>query len=114
MRDRARRRHRPAQECVGCGSCCEEFGGVLAAEEADLTRWRREGRLDLLSRVGEGGALWVSPDTGEELETRPFFERLGPGEGRCAIHETKPDMCRAYPTLDHGCHCLRGIRFPGA
>lgn len=111
MRARARRRS-PPPACVGCGSCCEEFGGVLAAEEADLARWRREGRDDLLARVGEGGALWVAPDTGEELDRCPFFERLGSDAGRCAIHETKPDMCRAYPTVDHGFHCLRGIRFP--
>ncbi|MBI5018081.1 MAG: YkgJ family cysteine cluster protein [Deltaproteobacteria bacterium] len=101
----------PPPECRGCGGCCEAFGHTLAAEEGDLARWRREERWDLLAHVGEGGALWVDPVTGGDLDRCPFLERTGPGAARCAIHATKPDMCRDYPDSAHGFHCERGVRF---
>ncbi len=114
MGRRSRARPDPAEACTGCGSCCEEFGATLAAEKADLTRWRGEGRQDLLARVGEGGALWGDPTTGGDLERCPFLEHTPEGVARCAIHATKPDMCRAYPDRSHGFHCLRGVRFRGS
>lgn len=101
----------PAPACRGCGACCERYGDTLAAEEADLARWRREGRTDLLARVGEGGFLWVEPATGKPLARCPFLEPTEGGGGRCAIHLTKPDMCRDYPSPAHGPYCLRGVRF---
>ena len=112
MGRRNRGRGHRATECRGCGMCCEACGDTLAAEGSDLARWRREGREDLLCRVGEGGALWIDPETGEDLDHCPFLVRTAPDEARCSIHDTKPDMCRAYPTIAHGFHCLRGIRFP--
>jgi Fe-S-cluster containining protein len=111
MRNRSGARLRHASQCLGCGGCCEEFGDTLAAEEADLARWRSQGRQDLLARVGEGGALWVDPQTGEDLDRCPFLERTGPDTAHCSIHATKPDMCRAYPDDSHGFHCVRGVRF---
>jgi len=108
---RSRARPAPAAACTGCGSCCEEFGATLAAEADDLARWQREGRQDLLARVGGGGALWVDPETGEDLTRCPFLEHTPEGASRCAIHPTKPDMCRAYPDRSHGFHCLLGTRF---
>ena len=111
MRNRRRAKPEEPSRCLGCGECCEEFGDTLAAEEADLARWSGEGRGDLLARVGEGGALWVDPQTGEDLDRCPYLERTGPDAARCSIHATKPDMCRAYPDDAHGFHCLRGVRF---
>jgi Fe-S-cluster containining protein len=111
MGRRSRARRGPPSPCRGCGRCCEEFGDTLAAEERDLERWRREGRSDLLGLVGEGGGLWVAPETGAPLDRCPFLVRTGPETAHCAIHATKPDMCRAYPTRAHGFHCAAGIRF---
>lgn len=113
MRRRPRGAGGASTQCRACGLCCEEFGDTLAAEEEDLARWRAEGRRDLLARVGEGGALWVDPQTGRELEYCPFLARTGAGASLCAIHETKPAMCRAYPDDAHGSHCAAGIRFGG-
>jgi Fe-S-cluster containining protein len=100
----------PAERrCLGCGRCCEAFGGHLHASRADLERWRDLGREDLLRRVSAIGWMWIDPETGTLEERCPFLERTGPDEARCTIHEIKPDICRDYPTLAHGHHCLRGV-----
>ncbi len=95
--------------CRACGTCCELFGGNLRATPRDLQRWQGEGRLELLVRVGERGRLWKDPDTGSFLEECPFLIATGPDTAECWIHETKPAMCRDYPTLAHGRQCVRGI-----
>lgn len=94
--------------CACCGSCCEYFGGHLHASDHDMERWRREGREDLLCRVNRLGWIWVDPETKELLERCPFIARISEQQSICSIQETKPDICRAYPTLAHGKRCLRG------
>ncbi len=54
----------PARACLRCGRCCEAFGGHLNASRADLDRWRRLGREDLLRRVSAIGWIWIDPETG--------------------------------------------------
>lgn len=98
--------------CLACGICCELYGHSLAATPADRERWAREGRKDLLARVGPEGELWVEPESGEHLECCPFLVRTGTYRAHCGIHATKPDLCREYPTPVHGLRCVRGIRFP--
>lgn len=95
--------------CLCCGECCESFGGHLHASTSDLERWRREGREDLLTRVNRLGWIWVDPETKETLERCPFIVKISEQQSICSIQETKPDICRAYPTLAHGNRCLRGV-----
>lgn len=66
------------------------------------------GREDLLVRVNRLGWIWTDPQTGKPEPRCPFLLRTGPDAAHCAIHEIKPDICRAYPTLAHGRRCLRG------
>lgn len=106
-------RLRPARRverdgCRACGVCCEVYAGTLTASPADLERWRAEGRADLLALVGEGGAIWVDPATGQRPERCPFLRRTGPEAALCGIHSTKPELCRAYPTAAHRHRCVRG------
>jgi Fe-S-cluster containining protein len=112
---RAKRRRGPTAEtanhCRACGLCCELYGDALAAEESDLSRWRREGREDLLRRVGEGGSLWNDPVSGDPLPACPFLRYTDAGGALCSIHETKPDMCRDYPGDGHGTRCAAGLPF---
>lgn len=115
MEKRERREESPPQPpsgCRACGACCEHYGGVLAATAADLDRWRTQGRCDLLSRVGADGTIWLDPVSGEHLLRCPFLDRLDPRAAHCTIHDTKPAICRAYPTEVHGFRCLRGVQFP--
>jgi Fe-S-cluster containining protein len=100
--------------CLCCGKCCDLFGGHLQASKADLERWRTLGRQDLLGRVNRLGWIWVDPATKQRMEQCPFLRRSGPDVAQCAIHEVKPDICRAYPTLAHGRRCLRGVFLRGS
>lgn len=96
--------------CLRCGACCEAFGAHLHASKADVERWTRLGREDLLRRVGRrSGWIWLDPETGSLEKTCPFLETVGPDARGCGIHDVKPDMCRDYPTLAHGRRCLRGV-----
>lgn len=95
--------------CLCCGSCCEAFGGHLHAAKDDLERWRREGRDDLLSRVNRLDWIWVDPETRALVERCPFILRIDAERSICSINDTKPAMCRAYPTIAHGRRCLRGV-----
>ena len=106
-------RRRRARGCQACGVCCELYGNRLRATPGDLERWQREGRADLLARVGDRGAIWCDSVTGERLDDCPFLAREGPDRARCRIHATKPRICRDYPTAAHGRRCVRGIRFEG-
>lgn len=94
--------------CACCGNCCEAFGGHLNASKHDLERWRHEGREDLLSRVNRLGWIWVDPVTKDREDRCPFILKIDAEKSVCSINETKPAMCRAYPTLAHGRRCLRG------
>lgn len=106
--------HSPAEshsqrQCLMCGDCCRAFGGHLHASEPDLQRWREQGRDDLLQRVSPIGWIWIDPATKRLEDPCPFIVRLDDEHYGCSIHEIKPDICRAYPTLAHGNRCLRGV-----
>ncbi len=94
--------------CACCGDCCKFFGGHLNVTHSDVTRWKREGRGDLLGRVNRLGWIWCDPDTGKLVDPCPFLQKNGPDTAVCSINDTKPAMCRDYPTMAHGFRCLRG------
>jgi Fe-S-cluster containining protein len=104
--------NKPQSGCHACGQCCEEFGGFLRASQADLERWEKLGRKDLLAHAGETGWLWLDLETGERLEGCPYLQRDSEGKGLCGIHEIKPDICRAYPSEATGRRCVCGVHFP--
>jgi len=102
---------REPRGCPDCGLCCASFGGYLRASPADLVGWIDLGRSDLLARVNHLGWIWIDPQTGWAFPQCPYLDRRDDGTTCCAIHETKPDMCRDYPTLAHDRRCLNGF-FP--
>jgi len=102
-------RKRQETGCACCGECCAAFGGHLNASGTDLKRWRSQGSTDLLERVNRLGWIWVDPRTKQPEQSCPFIERTGPDTACCSIYETRPDICRDYPTLAHGRRCLRGV-----
>jgi Fe-S-cluster containining protein len=104
-----RRTERKETRCGCCGDCCRAFGGHLNASRADLDRWRKEGREDLLCRVNRLGWIWYDPKSGDPEEKCPFLAQTDLETAFCSIHETKPAMCRDYPTVAHGRRCLHGI-----
>ncbi|PLX40387.1 MAG: hypothetical protein C0608_09130 [Deltaproteobacteria bacterium] len=105
---------KPPNECAACGICCDLYGFTLTADAGDLERWRVEGRGDLLAMVGEDGLLWLEPETGEHLDHCPHLGRVKNGgslHALCAIHRTKPHICRSYPTELHRYNCVGGRTF---
>jgi Fe-S-cluster containining protein len=95
-------------KCRCCGQCClnliDAYNGCVS--DADLDRWRKLGRSDLLDRVrtldlGPDNKLhtaWVDPDSGEDVDRCPWLlDRTDQKGHLCGIEEIKPDHCRAYP-----------------
>jgi len=98
----------PAFNCRRCGRCCltlvDAYRGCVS--DADLERWRQQGRDDLLAWVvtlelGPGNRLhtaWVDPASGDDVERCPWLHELADGSGYfCGIDAVKPDHCRDYP-----------------
>ena len=92
--------------CTQCGKCCShpEFMGGMMADGADVIRWQREGRHDILAWADILGSdnnpwadLWISPTTGDESTECPFVQKRLDGKYDCTIHDTRPQVCRDYP-----------------
>ena len=94
--------------CRCCGHCClqliDAYNGCVS--DADLLRWQRLGRTDILDWVktldlGPNNKLhtaWVDPQTGEDVERCPWLLDMLEQKGHlCGIEAIKPDHCRAYP-----------------
>ena len=84
--------------CNCCGHCClnliDAYNGCVS--DADLERWRRLGRDDLLVWVktldlGPGNKLhtaWVDPETGDDVERCPWLLDLLDQKGHiCGIND---------------------------
>lgn len=97
----------PTFRCRECGSCCrtliDAYNGEVSS--ADLARWQKAGRLDILARIdsrdyGHGNIVhyaWIDPESGDDVDLCPWLIPSGSGGWRCAIHTLKPDHCRAFP-----------------
>ena len=81
-------------DCLRCGHCCQGRGGIVVSD-GDLRRlceFMRTTAEDFERTWGErrGGKLHIR--AGQDA-TCVFFKQ---GVG-CAVHEAKPDICRAWP-----------------
>lgn len=105
--------------CNGCGKCCtnEYFMGTLTASSEDINRWTREGRDDIL-RFVKSGDLWID-DNGREYFRCPFVRKnRGKSTYRCTIYETRPEVCRNYPSsyshmISIGCEIIDVVQMEG-
>jgi Fe-S-cluster containining protein len=81
----------PDFDCLTCGACCFQRPGTILVPEADLLRWRRAGREDIL----------------EQLEPGHFGEMAFKMDERgCCVHHgtaTEPHACHIYE--DRGTTC---------
>ncbi|OOZ38080.1 zinc/iron-chelating domain-containing protein [Solemya pervernicosa gill symbiont] len=83
--------------CNQCGKCCINYSnGGLSASEDEIEFWS-EFRPDIYRYVRDG-AIWVNPDTGEQLTLCPWLNKL-PNQNKysCDIYEARPDDCKYYP-----------------
>jgi Fe-S-cluster containining protein len=84
---------------------------MIAATDEDLSRWKREGRQDILDKVKViadpktgrviAADLWFNPATGKEYVYCPWLRRNRDGKAACLIHGTKPQYCRDYVCRRH-------------
>ena len=88
--------------CTQCGRCCTNphFMLTLSADVEDVGRWYLQERWDILQYLEPPLLdLWISPTTGDELPRCPFVrKRRGQDVYDCRIYETRPTVCRNYPS----------------
>ena len=85
------------KECNQCGKCCKNYSnGGLSASTSEIEYWDVF-RPDISRYVSEGN-IWISPDTGEQLELCPWLTKL-PDQNKyiCDIYNDRPDDCKFYP-----------------
>ena len=78
-------------KCLMCGDCCTTVKSLsVVAEQDDINRWGRDGRADIIARlmgIGSDGCPMLI-------------------NGKCSIHDTKPNKCRAsMPCNTRGHEC---------
>jgi len=84
--------------CNRCGKCClANFSAYV--KDADIMRWQREDRLDILVIIEKQQAVWagdhiVMPD-GSDFKHCVFLRTEG-GRCECSIYETRPLTCRNF------------------
>ena len=97
------------KNCNSCGKCCIKYSnGDLSASAEDLELWE-EYRPDI-SRYVTDQKIWVTPETGEQIERCHFLReelreepRKGLGKSSkqtlytCDIYYDRPEDCRVYP-----------------
>ena len=86
-------------KCLRCGRCCLADFTAYVTEE-DIRRWRAEGRDDILNILEGGQSAWegdrlMSRESGTPLRGCRFFAFDGESY-ICAIHETRPSVCRLF------------------
>lgn len=78
-------------DCLTCGACCFQRPGTILVEAADLVRWKRIGREDILSRLEPGHFGLMA------------FQMSS--QGACVHHGTpsEPHACQIYDVRSETC-----------
>ena len=74
--------------------------GGLSASASEIEFWETF-RPDISNYVLDGD-IWISPDTGKQIELCPWLKKL-PNQNKyiCDIYYDRPDDCKYYPvTID--------------
>jgi Fe-S-cluster containining protein len=85
------------KDCNQCGKCCTKYSnGGLSASAIEIDLWDKF-KPDIYRYVS-GGKIWMSPDTGKQLELCPWLRKL-PNQNKyiCDIYYDRPDDCKFYP-----------------
>jgi hypothetical protein len=105
------------KDCNQCGKCCIKYGnGGLSASASEVEFWETF-RPNIYEYVDEGN-IWVSPDTGKQLERCPWLRQVPSSDKNgqdktsqdkssrykachikytCYIYNDRPDDCKHYP-----------------
>lgn len=81
----------PTFDCLRCGACCYQRPGTILVEPADLLRWKRTERADILNQLEPGHFGHMA------------FKMAA--SGACVFHgnESEPHACRVYSERSETC-----------
>jgi len=89
------------KKCNQCGKCCTKYANDgLSATASEIKLWEIF-KPDIAKYVDDGN-IWISPDTGKQLERCPWLRQV-PNQDKysCDIYYDRPDDCKFYPvTID--------------
>lgn len=96
----------PTLDCIACGACCRTGrDGCILVPAADLVRWRRIGREDIVAQLQPGhfGELAFA------TRADGACVHLGTAESvhACAIYEVRGTTCRDFERGSPQCHEFR-------
>ena len=96
-----------APVCHRCGGCCQAHAGMLA-QPADILRWRREERHDILRVIAAAETIDSSGGLGDTafLAACPFLLR-NDDRHTCAIYAARPQTCREFQPSSRLCRSAR-------
>lgn len=90
------------KDCNQCGKCCIKYGnGGLSASASEIEFW--EIFRPNIYRYVSDGKIWMSPDTGQQLERCPWLSEVSAQDKSdkvkytCDIYYDRPDDCKHYP-----------------
>jgi Fe-S-cluster containining protein len=85
------------KDCNQCGKCCINYANGGLSASTDEIDWWDTYRPDIAAYVKDG-EIWIDPNTGEQLNSCPFLEKL-PGQNKysCQIYFDRPNDCKYYP-----------------
>lgn len=88
-------------QCQKCGQCCEGRGGIVLTDHdlARLAQFLGLSMAETLEKHTETIAGKCCIATGADGFCLFFRANLG-----CAVHEAKPDVCRAWPYFRGNLH----------
>ncbi|MBT3721551.1 YkgJ family cysteine cluster protein [archaeon] len=82
--------------CKNCRKCCT--GTSIKIYPEDITRWKDQDRLDILLSISS-----LLGESRQFIKKKENEECIFLKNGLCLIHDTKPKVCKEYPTnIKHG------------
>lgn len=91
----------PAFDCVSCGACCYQRPGTILVTDADLVRWKRDKRTDILDRLEPGHFSQMAFMMGEHGACVHHGTREAPHA--CRIYEARSETCRNFEAGSRQC-----------
>ena len=94
--------------CVG--HCCRRFAMEHSLDDlqADLARWQRDPATSVIKDVEKIAPMVIPIAQSRGGQEFVYTCRNLGASGDCGIYETRPQMCRDFPTAE-GCH-FRGCK----
>ncbi|HVZ34014.1 MAG TPA: YkgJ family cysteine cluster protein [Polyangiaceae bacterium] len=88
-------------DCLECGACCFQRPGTILVTSADLVRWKRAQRDDILDRLEPGHFGQLAFQMGAHGACTHHGTSSQPHA--CRIYEARADVCREFEAGSQQC-----------